>query len=1161
MADDNNFRPTLLVGVGGTGSKIAEQILEQALEADSSLGNWIRILVLDTDANDLGKLKNVKDRAQYQFSKPETVYRILERNPQIETDWCYSRKDPEMSQVVLGKSLIEGAGQIRILTRMALHDSFVNDNLLSRFEDIIGSLTTHDDEQRFGGAVHVLMLGSLAGATGSGSFTQVALALKQAARNRDVHATVRGVFLLPDVYARSGALPRTQVPNVLANGYAALKELNAINVRAQLPQRKANFSFEFLPGHNIKDGNSPFEAVTLLDYENSQGGSMGRNLNAYIRMAARSGYLMVFSPLGASYGSVTINDVRQQIGAVANGSTNLYSGIGVSAINYPRDSMRRYLGRKLIIDNLKGDWVRLDNAYRDQIARYKKEQAAGQTSTEEPQLANSFLRGLSQLAKDEPRIPFFRDCYDFLFPEVEDENTRERKVKPRHIAYLDALTDNMSRQFWSESDTATVKSRESMDESSLLESDSLVDTVRRQEADLDGDFRIVDAALQKRPEDNFLNAQITGDGIGVGEWAPHHIQKYIVEDAPHPVAVRAFLYNTQKEIAARREKLDPRAQRLKLFRIANTFRDEEEVSATNNRPTSRGAPRVSDHATKADEGGGLINKVTGRKRKAFAQEYVEYFNASITSLRNYTDISLEAKVLDLAAAEIQALIRVFEGLFQEIKEITTTLEAEVEQELKPYDSTTGFSGDAYVYANRACKADAWRRLSENSVGLKLDSAVNMQLVREVYKKYRADRVERKQSDFSEINALFRREIVEGFGQKTIDKDFRSYFEMTVIDAIRAQCAVEDAEAIRVAAEKNQEPPRPASVEDRLKAIVDRAAKQSQPYLSLSRPESNGTPIKFWTLHPSCEAALNDEALFSELFSSQDGDRPIVEPNFSPDELICVNLRVNLELPHLSKLAMADDENSDSTYAQTEGRLSTAYQDLIARMMDRNRSGKAGAEITPHLDKSWHMPGVLPEIHAELETKMQGDVTRGYVIARMHNLIKLMRDGGVPVAHYSTVGFALKNAFDEELAQSHDPWILYKTFSAKVPFSSGAVDFWEKVKNSGGNGLTSHASFKSLMDPEGLMALAMPATVRNDQPDERDAAVRDCFAVWMQLMSELVDAQETGMTNRGRRLAKQEHIDTARATLMEYLREEETEAQHIQIIERLLAQAYDQVFAQ
>lgn len=1159
---DGNFRPTLLVGVGGTGSKIAEDIMGQALESDSSLGNWIRTLVLDTDENDLGKLKNLGDRDQYQFSTPETVYRLLERNSAVEGDWSYRRSDPEMAQDILGMTLIEGAGQIRILTRLALHDRFVNDGLLSKMEDVIGALTRHDDAQRFKGAIHILMLGSIAGATGSGSFTQIALALKQAARNRDVHATLRGVFLLPDVYARSGALPRSQEPNVLANGYAALKELNAINIRTKLPQRKTNFNFEYIPGHHLKDGDAPFEAITFIDYENSRGGSMGRNLPAYMRMAARAGYLMIFSPVGASYGSVTINDVRQKIGAVANDTTNIYSGIGVSSVNYPSLSMRRYLGRMLVLENLRGDWMRLDDAYREQVARYKREKAAGQTATKEPDRGEVYRRTLSQLAQEEPRIPFYRDCYDALFPEVENQVTRERVVKPRHVTYLDALTDYISRQFWRESDTAKVKARASMDESSLLESDSLTEIVRQQEADLDSDFRIVDAALQKRPEDSFVNTQNTADGVGIGEWAPHHLQHYLVDGAPHPVTVRAFLYHLQAEIAIRRAALDPRAQKLKLFRIANVFRDEVEISATNNRPTDRGTPRVTNVATKADEGGGVVNRLTGRKRKAFAEEYVEYFNASLTSVRSYVDISVEAKILDQVAGEVAGLVRVYEGLFSEIGDIMTALEVEVENELKPYDPTTGFSGDANVYANRACKADAWRRLSENALGLRLDDSVNQSLVRSVYAMYRSDRIDRKTSDFSQINALFMREIVEGFGQRTIDRDFKSSYEMTVIDAMRRHFAVEDAEARRAGDEKGEEPPRPRSVESRLKAIVDRAAEQSQPYLSLSRPESDGTPIKFWTMHPACEAALKDEALFSDMFNSQDGDRPIVEDSFSQHELICVNLRVNVELTHLTKLALADRANSGSIHAMTDGRLSVAYQELIGRMLDPARAGKSGAEITPHIDRTWHMPGVLPEIHSELGDEWQISVARAFAIARLHDLIKLERDGGVPVTHFSTSGFGLPkpNALDEEMGQSHNPWEIYTTFAGSPAYVAGASAFWEKAKAKGSGDLLSHASFRSLTNAEGLMNLAMPTTVRDDAEDERDAMVKRSFAAWMQLMSELVDAQATGMTNRARRAAKEEHIYATRAKLLALLKEEEFDSSHIRVIKRLMAQAADDFLA-
>ncbi len=360
MALDGNFRPTLLVGIGGTGSKIAETILETAHRNDRSLSARIGILALDTDLNSLNDLRSVERRSRIAFSRPETVYRLLERNAGVERTWCYSRRDAEMSEAILGMSLIEGAGQIRMLTRLALHDAFANDSLMTTLEDAISRLGVHDSDQDFAGSIHILVVGSLAGATGSGAFAQLALALKQAARQREVNATVRGVFLLPDVYARGGSLPRTQIPNVLANGYASLKELNAYNVLASLPHRKADFTFEYAPNHTLKQGEMPYSAVTFVDYENSNGGSMGRGLDSYIDMAARAGYLMIFSPLGANYGSVTVNDVRQRLAAISSGSNNLYSGIGIAAVNYPIDSMRRFLSKRLVLENLRGDWTRLE---------------------------------------------------------------------------------------------------------------------------------------------------------------------------------------------------------------------------------------------------------------------------------------------------------------------------------------------------------------------------------------------------------------------------------------------------------------------------------------------------------------------------------------------------------------------------------------------------------------------------------------------------------------------------------------------------------------------------------------------------------------------------------------------------------------------------------
>lgn len=1157
MASGGNFRPTLLVGVGGTGSKIAEQILEHAIENDSSVRGRIGIMALDTDANDMAALKYVPKRSQVQISQPETVYRLLERNAEVESKWAYHRNDPEMSQDILDMTLIEGAGQIRMLTRLALHDSFVNNGLLDKFEAAIAELAVHSDEQNYDGAIHVLIVGSMAGATGSGSFAQVALALKHAAKTRGSMATVRGVFLMPDIYARSGKLHRDQVPNVLANGYAALKELNGITVRAKLPQRKGNFELEYIPGAKLMDGSSPFEAVTLLDFENTSGGSMGRSIDSYVKMASRAGYLMIFSPLGARYGSVTINDVRQKIAAVAAGSTNLYSGIGVSAVRYPVESMKRFLSRKLVLENLKGDWMRLDDAYQAQSKRFKEEQLAGKSSGKEPVLSETYVRDLTQLAKQDPRIPFFRTSFEYLNPEIEDEKTYERVTKPRFETFLNALNDYVSGAFWSETDMADIKTRPMLDSSSLLESDSIVDTVRRTEADLDRDLRVLDTALQSRPDDIYHNDLVSSDKLGGDEWALHHVQSHIIQNSPHPVTVRAFLYQVRAEIEQRQLALDPRDLRLKLFKQANTFRDDDEIGLNNGRPNTRSTPKVIEEATKASEGS-LLGKLLNRKKKEFAEQYVEYFNGSLTKMRAFVNASIEAKIYDQALSEINALIASFEGLFREIAVIGTDLTKEITKERDGYSGSESFDGNANVYANADCKDDAWERVSNSAMGLSLDDKVNQKLVQSVFEKHREDKRLMKQSSSKDLNELFRREVVDGFGRTAVEGDFASAFDFTVIEAMKRQFEVEDRVAAKEAASKGDPAPRIEEVNERIKRIVDRTSRQATPYISLARPDSDGSQIKFWTLHPKAREDIGSETLFTEMFQAEDGNEPISVEDFSIYELTCVNLRVSVQLEQLKKLAMGT-EGATSVHEQIEGRYAQAYSEMVARMNDAARSRGPGAEFTPHIDKSWHKPSTLPEIFAELEDKISDGNSRSYVVARTHGLLRLESDAG-PEARFCSVGHGLSNAVDEVIAESHDPWVVYQSFTGNVASVASALDVWTKQKDKSSAGLTSHKSYKALTDIDALTAIMQTASVRNRETEQRDDAVIDMVQAWIGLMRELIAEQESALTPKKAQLALEEHVDQTRDALFENLRSEGFADDTIRVFDRLFAQGYDRALA-
>lgn len=1154
MPIELELRPTLLVGVGGTGSRIADRILKQVQVNDAAMTPAIRMLAVDTDEGDLSLLNDLSKEDRIQFSQPEYVRTTLERNIDIQSKWAYGMNDPEMTETIKGKTLIEGAGQIRMLTRLALHDSLANGDMFASMENAISRLAVHGDASSFNGAVQIIMIGSLGGATGSGSFLQIALALRKAAENRGPQPILRGLFLMPDIFIRSGRVSKDEWENLLSNGYASLKELNALTLRASLREFPNEFDFEYIPGQFAGTGDLPFEEITFIDYENARGGSMGQNLNAYVDMAARSAYLNVFTPLGRKIASQSINRTRQQQESLAEGQVNVYSGIGVSVVEYPVESTKRYLSRRLVLENLKGDWTRLDLAFRDAGSRHKKDLAAGTTATEEPVRSVSFLRDLAQLAREDPPSPFFRRAYDRLFPQIEDAEALTKTEKPLHLSYVNALIDYITRQFWADTEMKRVKARSPMDESAILESDSIVDTIRQEEYTLDRDFGALEANLVQRPTDILQNTLISADSAAQEEWAPHHLQSYVIRDGLHPVAIRGFLYLVQKEMEDRADNLDSRATKRKLFRLADGFRSDEELQAMGSGPTKRGTPGVFDAAGKADAST-LINDPFRRKKKAFAEDYAIYNSQTLTFMDKYAAETIQEKVLAQALTEVGNLIRTFEGLFGEIEAIEEDLEKEIEDEVADYE-TSGrvFSGASYVYGNRLCKEDAWLRLSEVSAGLTIDDDVNRQLSQAVFTRHRTDRRERNKTSFSELRDLFHRSVVIGFGQTTVERDYSSVYEMNVIEAIRRQYQVEADAAEASGADIG------LSREQYTKRVVDRVSKQSSPYLTLNRPDADGTGVKFWAINPGSRASIRDEAEFIDLFQSESsGENAVVEPQFSPYALICANLRVNLQLQDFAKLSLAKGP-TDYTSANADGRMTAAYNATVERMLDPTRAGREGAEFTPHVDKSWHLPGALPELHSGHGEAIAREKSRAFVVANTLGLVKYEVDDRHRLARISTLGHGIRGGVDEILAESHDPWVVFKAMSKNINAVRSSIAVWDRKVDAPAADAPSHPVFKKLVDAETLLALYALAQVRNDAVKDRETAVREMTVAWTELLRDLVERQESTKSPRARNSLVTDTIETARESFFQRVGDEGYSHEVMRAYETVFAQALDSVFA-
>ena len=104
--------PTLLVGLGGTGCKIINKVSE--LVTDEQRKN-IAFAMFDTDINELNEIKKRNPFVQIiQTSTKQTVGEYLSMDTHARDDWF------PVNAILNAKTLTEGAGQVRSISRLAL---------------------------------------------------------------------------------------------------------------------------------------------------------------------------------------------------------------------------------------------------------------------------------------------------------------------------------------------------------------------------------------------------------------------------------------------------------------------------------------------------------------------------------------------------------------------------------------------------------------------------------------------------------------------------------------------------------------------------------------------------------------------------------------------------------------------------------------------------------------------------------------------------------------------------------------------------------------------------------------------------------------------------------------------------------------------------------
>ena len=348
--------PTLLVGLGGTGSKIVCRVSKLVSEEQRE---HLGFAVFDTDINELRDIQRANPFIKIiQTSTRLSVGEYLNMDTHARDTWF------PVNAILNSKTLTEGAGQVRAISRLAF-DTAIRAGKLEQLHEAIQDLYKVEEGQSEQ-ALRVIIVSSLAGGTGSGLILPVALYIKNylATQFRQSANITRGFFILPEVFDE--VIPgQAERSSLRSNAYATLRELDAFLMKGDntLPkqyQDSVKMEFPRAASAGYEEYNvRPYDFCFLFDAQNAEGSKLN-SFNQYLDHAANCIYAQSIGPMNKRSNSSEDNTIRR---LCEERGRNRYAGAGSSMLIYPVEDVKEYLVLSPI---------RCKNSARWRAAAYKK---------------------------------------------------------------------------------------------------------------------------------------------------------------------------------------------------------------------------------------------------------------------------------------------------------------------------------------------------------------------------------------------------------------------------------------------------------------------------------------------------------------------------------------------------------------------------------------------------------------------------------------------------------------------------------------------------------------------------------------------------------------------------------------------------------------------
>ncbi|XPV75584.1 MAG: tubulin-like doman-containing protein [Desulfovibrio sp.] len=902
--------PTLLVGLGGIGSKVVDEIYDMIPE---QMRDVIAVHAFDTNINDISKLKHIKNNVT-QTSTDWTVKNYLDMADESVSYWF-----PSEVRELLRKPLTDGAGQVRCVSRLA-YRSAIEEGKLSDLQTQIRDIFVARG-LRNTSSVRVMIVSSLVGGTGAGIFLQAAMYLREILeREFNKNAIiVRGAFLLADPLVMTKTLDESQWENVMTNCYACMKELNAITVNASSAglnsNRNVNIELEYRPKqvdnegketHIITSRNLPYDFSFLYDSENIKGENL-RNFDNYLSQMTRTIYLQLFSPIASHSFSEEDNFM---IRLIKEKGLNRYCGAGASSLIYPYEDIIKYCAIRRAYESISVEWLQVDWDYNDEIKLYEQDRQAG-VKRERPAIHQRYVDILNRLTHGNNPDPF----YNAIIHSTQLRNDQDQEIGNKADLFVQSVLEFIEDIAKKNETLESLKEICSVKHTVFKKPQTASKAVRKNEENLQHYQNEVFGTV--RTDLSFIISNVTKRGCSRPSVEDYELNTWMLSrPAPlHPVAVRFLLYSIRNILTPMVQDLQEKNKNLEAK--INSYPIAYSLDETNIIEDATDRIRIASKQ-------GAIGKFFGNKLKEFGETYIDQSNRQAQRLSVFRIQKLKEGVLTELLATIIELSESWENFFLKLNDV----HADLQEKMFSYRDKHDENSDptiVYVLANREYKENMWEDIQTALANNELSPDMCKNLYKERYAEFCADYFHLGTSTTHSAKSLG--EELVSWNTKVLKSSDKLRY--TVVKALKEE-----------ARRKNIE-----NVDDHIRSQIRRISELARPYT----PTNSTTQLQdqsYWGINNECAKELDTDKM-QNVFGAQ--SRLVKDSHFPETEILRYSARYGYKVEDFAKFESKGPG----------GKYYTAYQKRVSLLEHGDET------ITPHLDKRWHKPAFLQDLNQDI----------------------------------------------------------------------------------------------------------------------------------------------------------------------------------------------------